>query len=854
MPGAGVRLSRLTMVAKGRSVFASAAIVVAVLGPLVGVAAQRAWRRADDRRMLDRLERKVAERAQALESEVADGRRTVVAAAALLSTSDTTTSGEFARFAVELMAGGSALQAIGWVPRVPFGERARHEAEARRDVGAAYAITERAPSGQLVRAGARAEYFPVRFADPLAGNESAVGFDLASDPVRHGALSRAAETGQAAISSLLRLVQETGESKGFLLAVPVFRAASGGSGDRHLAGFAAGVFRVEDLISAASPGMGTGGAQDLVVELADETAAGAGTAFAAGPLWEGGGSSGGIVVRRRLNLHGQSWTLTARPTPAFVSREAGNRAGVVGFGAFLGYELMLALALTAHRWSFEKARRERAEFAQSVIHSVSEGVMVADASGRMTIVNRAARRILGRGRLDLPRAEWSKAFGLFLPGTDAHFPADELPLPRAVRGEHVPETEVFVRNAQVPDGAWTSVTGAPLKDAAGRLVGGVVVFRDVTEHKRAEELSQRLTNAVEQAADSVFITDRDGVIDYVNPAFETTTGYSRDEAVGRTPNLLKSGLQSSEYYATLWSTVSAGETFKGTVVNRRKSGEHFHAEQTITPMRDRSSGEITHFVSVLRDMTEHNALREREIELRLGSSVQRRLFPQEPPAVPGYDIAGAVAPASATCGDYYDFISLPDGRLALCVADVSGHGVGSALIMTALRAYLRSLTGALVSLDRLAGELNRLLFADLEQQRFVTMILVVLDWTTGRLSWASFGHPTCYVIDRSGAVKAELRSGCRPLGLFPELTCTQGEPIGLEPGDSLVLLTDGILETQSPREEDFGATSALEVIASARDLPAGEIAGRLIAAAQSFAEGGAQDDDLTVVVCTRQIA
>ena len=122
------------------------------------------------------------------------------------------------------------------------------------------------------------------------------------------------------------------------------------------------------------------------------------------------------------------------------------------------------------------------------------------------------------------------------------------------------------------------------------------------------------------------------------------------------------------------------------MINRKKSGEHFHAEQTITPIRDNSTGEIIHFVSVMRDMTERIKLQESEIEMRLGASVQQRLSPQEPPTIPGYDIAGTSAPASATCGDYYDFIPLPDGRLALGIADVSGHGVGAALIMTATRA------------------------------------------------------------------------------------------------------------------------------------------------------------------------
>jgi PAS domain S-box-containing protein len=842
-----------SFMAKTYKPLASATIVVALLGPLVGLAAQRAWRRADDRKVLERFNGRVAETVQAVESEVADGRRTVVAAAALLSTSEATTSSEFARFALELMARGSPLQALSWAPLVPLRERGRHEAEARRDTGTGYTITERSQAGTLVPAATRDRYFPVRFIEPVAGNEAAVGFDLGSDRVRLDALSRSAETGQVTITGMVRLVQEAGESKGFLLVVPVFRASADEGQARQLAGFATGVFRVEDLLSVALPSRGAGGLQEMVVELVDHAGLSSGGASSVSPPQEGGLRAVGAAVRHPLNLEGRRWTLVARPTPAYLAREARSRASAIGLGVFLAYEVLLLFALTAHRWWFERARRQQAEFAKSVIHSVSEGVMVADASGQFSIINQAARRVLGGGRLNLPLAEWSRAFGLFVPGTDTHFPADELPLPRAMRGEHVPETEVFVRNAQVPNGAWTSVTGSPLKDVAGRLIGGVVVFRDITDQKRAREVSQRLSSAVEQTADCVFITDRAGVIEYVNPAFEATTGYSRSEVIGWTPALLKSGLQPPEYYATLWATITGGEPFKGTVINRKKSGEHFYAEQTITPMKDVSTGEINHFVSVMRDMTERIKLRERDFEMRLGSSVQQRLFPLGPPAVVGYDIAGAVAPASATCGDYYDFIPLPDGRLALCIADVSGHGVGSALIMTAMRAYLRSLTGTLASLDSLAGELNRLLLADLEEQRFVTMILAVLDATSGTLSWANFGHPTGYVLDRSGAVKAELKSGCRPLGLFPDLTCAEGPAIALERGDTLVLLTDGILEAMSPEGREFGHAGVRDVLRSVHDRPADEMAARLIAEAKLFAREQPQDDDLTVVVCRRRV-
>jgi PAS domain S-box-containing protein len=843
-----------SVIAKANKRFASATIVLALLGPLLGLAAHRAWRRSDDRKLLERFNEEVGERVHAVESAVAEGRRTVVAAAALLSTSEATTSSEFARFALELMARGSPLQALSWAPLVPQGERGRHEAEARRDTGMGYTITERSQAGTLVPAATRDRYFPVRFIEPVGGNEAAIGFDLGSEAVRLDALSRAAATGQAAISGLVRLVQETGESSGFLLVVPVFGASADAGKARQLSGFATGVFRVEDLLSVASPSRGTAGLDDMVVELVDPVGISSGGASSASPPQGGGPRAAGAGFRHAVDLEGRRWTLIADPTPAYLAREAHSRASAVGFGVFLAYELVLLLALTGYKWWLERSRRQQAEFAKSVIHSVSEGVMVADASGQFSIINEAARRVLGGGRLNVPRAEWSRTFGLFVPGTDKHFPADELPLPRAVRGEHVPETEVFVRNEQVPDGAWTSVTGSPLRDVAGRLVGGVVVFRDITDQKRTQEVSQRLSSAVEQTADCVFITDRRGVIEYVNPAFEATTGYSRSEAIGQTPKLLKSGLQSPEYYATLWATVSGGEPFKGTVINRKKSGEHFYAEQTITPMKDVSTREITHFVSVMRDMTERIQLREREIEMRLGSSVQQRLFPQDPPTMPGYDVAGAVAPASATCGDYYDFIPLPDGRLALAIADVSGHGVGSALIMTAMRAYLRSLTGTLASLDGLAGELNRLLFADLEQHRFVTMILAVLDATSDTLIWANFGHPTGYVVDRSGAVKAELKSGCRPLGLFPDLTCAEGPAIALEPGDSLVLLTDGILESVSPEGREFGHAGVHDVLRSVGDRPAGEIAARLIAEAKRFAREQPQDDDITVVVCRRLVS
>ena len=123
------------------------------------------------------------------------------------------------------------------------------------------------------------------------------------------------------------------------------------------------------------------------------------------------------------------------------------------------------------------------------------------------------------------------------------------------------------------------------------------------EQQSAEESLRTLSRAVEQSADTVVITDCQGVIEYVNPAFEALTGYARDEARGRTPRILKSGEQGPEVYEEMWRTILAGKVFRGILVNRKKNGELYYVEETICPVRD-ADGKITHFISNGRDLTE----------------------------------------------------------------------------------------------------------------------------------------------------------------------------------------------------------------------------------------------------------
>ncbi|HLG21413.1 MAG TPA: diguanylate cyclase, partial [Candidatus Manganitrophaceae bacterium] len=134
------------------------------------------------------------------------------------------------------------------------------------------------------------------------------------------------------------------------------------------------------------------------------------------------------------------------------------------------------------------------------------------------------------------------------------------------------------------------------------------------ELKRAEEEMRKLSHAVEQSDDSVVITDKDGVIEYDNPAFERRTGYSKKEALGQTPRIVKSGKQGDAFYERLWKTISEGEVFRGILVNKKKTGELYYEEKTITPLKD-GRGVITHYVSTGKDITERMRAEEERARL-----------------------------------------------------------------------------------------------------------------------------------------------------------------------------------------------------------------------------------------------
>jgi sigma-B regulation protein RsbU (phosphoserine phosphatase) len=232
-------------------------------------------------------------------------------------------------------------------------------------------------------------------------------------------------------------------------------------------------------------------------------------------------------------------------------------------------------------------------------------------------------------------------------------------------------------------------------------------------------------------------------------------------------------------------------------------------------------------------------------ELEIAQEVQRRLLPQQPPALSSLECAGACRQARAVGGDYYDFLDLGEGRLGLVLADISGKGISAALLMANLQAYVRSrFSLAREDLPALLRSLNEYLFESSPSSRYATLFFGRYNDESRRMIYVNCGHNPPLVMRRDGTT-CWLQPTAPVVGLVDQWSCTTGE-LELGAGDTLVLYTDGVTDAMDDNGDFFGEERLVELVRRHRGTPS-QLLETVIQMVTRFS-GKVQEDDLTVVI------
>lgn len=328
--------------------------VAAAVGISLSVLGFSAIRQREQERLRADFAREADERAHALSAAVGHGLYELAALGAFYAATQDVTRQEFAEFVKPALAHDPSIKALEWIPRVPDSLRTRFEREARKDGFPGFKFTERRSRGKMVRAGRRGEYFPVYYVEPYAGNEAALGFDLASNPVRLDAIERARSSGEMAATARITLVQETGASYGFLVFLPVYdkgdSPTSAGQRRNSLKGFALAVYRIRDLVSAALVQTDSAAFDVSLFDLAAPdteqllvSRTGSRTALPPSISGQAAARQAGPHFVRRFDVAGRRWMVLCTPTAAYLAGYASSAAL-----AFLVLGLLFTAAVVAY--------------------------------------------------------------------------------------------------------------------------------------------------------------------------------------------------------------------------------------------------------------------------------------------------------------------------------------------------------------------------------------------------------------------------------------------------------------------------------------------------------------------------
>ncbi|HXH71859.1 MAG TPA: CHASE domain-containing protein [Mariprofundaceae bacterium] len=505
------------------------------------------------------------------------------------------------------------IQGVGYAISIPAAKRVETEQKLRSDGFPDFRVW---PEGQ------RDPYSAIIYLEPFDWrNQRAFGYDMYSEPTRHEAMQRARDTGTAALSGKVLLVQETDKAPqaGTLLYVPLYRKGeplnSVVQRQQALLGWIYSPYRMDNLIEGMLGKLST----DIRLRIYDVDDGNPDALLFDSFLNRAGPDATYTpLIRKSLTMEtaGRQWVLDFEAMPAY--------ARTIGLGMLYKESsgmVLIGLLLIALTWSLFDTRRKAGLMAMTLTSSLRDSEerwkFALEGSGDgVWDWNIETGEVLFTPRflqmLDMDEEGMGHAMSSWLERVHP----DDIEMVKSHLDRHLSgETSEYVcehRMRRRDDSyIWVLGRGRVIsRDEDGRPLRLVGTKSDITNRREAEERIRLLSQSVHQAGEAIMMTDARGLIEYVNPAFCRITGYSEDEVLGKTPGLLKSGVQGELLYESMWGSISGGKTWQGRVVDRKKDGSFYPAMLTISPITN-DAGEITNYVGIQQDLQEYENMEAR---------------------------------------------------------------------------------------------------------------------------------------------------------------------------------------------------------------------------------------------------
>lgn len=523
---------------------------------------------------------------------------------------------EFSVFSQGILQRHPEIQALEWLPRIAQADLPAFEQAIRAEGFPNFQVAERDSDGQVVKATARPEYFPIMFVEPMAGNEKAFGFDSMSNPLSRQAKNLARASGKPTASQKLTLMQRSDADPGILVSIPVNR--QGADGDAlDIAGFVSAIILPARMVEIVTRGLNI---DDLGIAIDDLGAPAGQTGLFAKPVRNPVSLNYELRIwQRSFTFVDRTWQITISPDSQFIDEQGSSLPlitliGGLCFTSLLSILLLIISGRTASVQALVEERtralanaiaelevsaniaRESELKLRTIVDSEPECVKLLAHDGSLLQMNRAGLDMIEADSFE--QAQQGRLEDMVLPKYRAAFKK----LTRRVfaGASGTLEFEIIgLRGGQ----RWLDTHAVPMRDAEGNIAALLGLTRDITERKQAEEHLKLAARVFSEAHEGILITDAVGIIIDVNPTFCQITGYSRAEVIGQNPSMLQSGKYGADFYRDMWQALHEAQHWQGELWNRKKNGELYAEWLTVSALCD-ADGKITHYVGLFSDVTQ----------------------------------------------------------------------------------------------------------------------------------------------------------------------------------------------------------------------------------------------------------